>query len=303
MSAPEFGVPEHVTAHATRVLAPNPSPMTLDGTNTWIIGPPAEASPASAASAVSASGEDAGPLRDAAIVDPGPLHEDHLQAVARAARDRGLRVAVVLITHRHADHTEGAARFAQIVGAPIRSVDAGTLAGGDVVDLDGLSVHVVATPGHTSDSVCLHVPADASLLTGDTVLGRGTTVVAWPDGRLGDYLDSLQALRALVGRGEVDVVLPAHGDPVAEPARVLEEYLAHRRSRLQQVREAVADLAEPTEGQGGRPGPEAGGDDTDALVEAVVERVYAQVPREVWPAARLFVRAQLDHLRESGQVD
>lgn len=264
MSEPVRGVDVPVTEHASYVLAPNPSPMTLDGTNTWLLG-----------------GRTGGP---GAIVDPGPDDEGHLRAVARAATDRGLDVEVVLITHRHEDHTAGASRLAEMLGVPVRSTEAGTLAEGDVVTLGDLEVRVVATPGHTSDSVSFLLPGDHSLLTGDTVLGRGTTVVAWPDGRLGDYLDSLQRLRALVDEHQVRTILPAHGAPVTDPVGALDTYLEHRRERLDQVRAVVGDAA--AEG------------DVDALVEHVVETVYAQVPREVWPAARMSVRAQLDYLRE-----
>lgn len=251
--------PAALTDRATCVLAPNPSSMTLDGTNTWVLAEPG-----------------GGP---GAVVDPGPLDEAHLQAVAAAAAQRGIDVEVVLLTHRHLDHEEGADRLAELVGAPVRSVERGTLGADEVVRAGGLEVRVVPTPGHTSDSVCFLLPAESTLLTGDTVLGRGTTVVAWPDGQLAPYLDSLERLRRLVDEAGVRVLLPGHGGPLTDPAAVLDAYAAHRRERLEQVRAAV---------EGGA------GDD----VEAVVERVYADVPREVWPAARLSVRAQLDYLRE-----
>jgi glyoxylase-like metal-dependent hydrolase (beta-lactamase superfamily II) len=114
------------------------------------------------------------------------------------------------------------------------------------------------------------------LLTGDTVLGRGTTVVAHPDGRLADYLDSLRRLEELIGvRGLTDL-LPGHGPAQADPLSVVRGYLRHRAERLEQVRTAVAAGAR--------------------TAREVVEVVYADVPREVWPAAELSVRAQLEHL-------
>ncbi|HSR21944.1 MAG TPA: MBL fold metallo-hydrolase, partial [Candidatus Eisenbacteria bacterium] len=134
---------------------------------------------------------------------------------------------------------------------------------------------VVGTPGHSHDSVSLQVPHDGTVLTGDTVLGRGTSLVAWPDGRLGDYLQSLERLRMLAGDG-MTLLLPGHGPVLKDPVAVLDGYLAHRRARLAEVEEVVR------------------GGVTDAA--AIVAIVYADVPREVWPAAELTVRAQLDYL-------
>jgi glyoxylase-like metal-dependent hydrolase (beta-lactamase superfamily II) len=252
------------TERATLVLAPNPGPMTLDGTNTWILGEP-------------------GASR-AVVVDPGPLDDAHLSAVLAATEAHGCRVGLVLLTHGHADHAEGAARFAGLAGdVGVRALDpahrlgAEGLADGDVVALDGLELRVVFTPGHTSDSLSFVLPADRAVLTGDTVLGRGTTVVAWPDGVLADYMGSLSRLRDLAASGEVSTVLPGHGPVLRETAlEAIDHYLAHRRERLAQVEAALA-----------------AGDRTPA---DIVQRVYADVDRSLWPAAELSVRAQLDYL-------
>lgn len=247
-----------VTATATCVLAPNPSPWTLDGTNTWVLRPPGSA--------------------QAVVVDPGPDSADHLAAV-RAAADG--RVAVVLLTHGHPDHAESARRAGQLWRAPVRALDPAHRLGsegltdGDVVDVGDWSVRVVGTPGHTTDSVSLVVDHDFSVLTGDTVLGRGTSLVAWPDGRLADYLASLRRLQDVVAQG-VQRILPGHGPVVDRPLERLEAYLAHREARLAEVAGVLA------------------GGVTDAA--EIVAIVYADVPREVWPAAELTVRAQLEYL-------
>ena len=245
------------STRARCVLAPNPGPMTLDGTNTWVLREPGSAR--------------------TVVVDPGPLDDGHLSAVARLARAEDGRADAVLLTHGHLDHAEGAVELARRLGVPVLAPGpGGRLHDGQVMDIGGLTVEVVATPGHTSDSVSFLVPADAALLTGDTVLGRGTTVVAWPDGALASYLESLELIAARTGDGTVATILPGHGPVVGDPAAWLRFYLDHRHERLAQVRQAVADGA--------------------ADARAVVETVYAEVPRELWDAAELSVRAQLEYL-------
>ncbi|MGC9543558.1 MBL fold metallo-hydrolase [Streptomyces sp. UG1] len=256
------------TPRAVNVLAPNPSAMTLDGTNTWIVSEPDSDL--------------------AVVIDPGPQDEGHLRNVVAMAEKSGKRVALTLLTHGHPDHAEGAARFAELTGTRVRALDPALrlggegLGAGDVVTVGGLELRVVPTPGHTADSLSFHLPADRAVLTGDTILGRGTTVVAHPDGRLGDYLDSLRRLRSLTVDDGVHTVLPGHG-PVLEDAQgAVEFYLAHRAHRLAQVETAVED-----------------GHGTPA---EVVAHVYADVDRSLWPAAELSVRAQMDYLEEHGLI-
>ncbi|MEU0334866.1 MBL fold metallo-hydrolase [Streptomyces sp. NPDC006193] len=256
------------TERAVNVLAPNPSAMTLDGTNTWIVAEPGS--------------------ELAVVIDPGPLDDGHLRHVVDTAEKAGRRIALTLLTHGHPDHAEGAGRFAELTGTRVRALDPALrlgeegLAAGDVITVGGLELRVVPTPGHTADSLSFHLPADRAVLTGDTVLGRGTTVVAHPDGRFGDYLDSLRRLRSLTVDDGVHTVLPGHG-PVLEDAQgAVEFYLAHRAHRLAQVETAVEDgYLTPAE---------------------IVAHVYADVDRSLWPAAELSVRAQLDYLSEHGLI-
>ena len=171
------------------------------------------------------------------------------------------------------------------------------VADGDVVSVDGLEVHVVATPGHTADSLSFLLPAEGALLTGDTVLGRGTTVVAHPDGQLGAYLDSLDRLHALASDREATSIWPGHGPVIDDALGALDFYIAHRQERLAQVRDAVATLrAESTESSGSSGASGAPGFSADDLPRRVVEIVYADVDPVLWGAAELSVRAQLAYL-------
>lgn len=262
---PYAGGPATTRAHC--VLAPNPGPMTLDGTNTWVLAEPG--------------------ARRAVVVDPGPLVDGHLRAVLAQVEATGRRVGLVLLTHGHLDHAGGAARFAELAGGvavrcldPVHRLGSEGLVDGDAVTADGLELRVVGTPGHTSDSLSFVLAADAAVLTGDTVLGRGTTVVAHPDGRLGDYLTSLERLRSLAESAAVSTVLPGHGPVVHDALGAVEGYLRHRRDRLAQVGQALAAGAR--------------------TVRDVVEVVYADVDRALWPAAERSVRAQLEHLHPGG---
>jgi glyoxylase-like metal-dependent hydrolase (beta-lactamase superfamily II) len=257
------------------VLADNASPMTLDGTNTWVLREP-------------------GASRSV-VVDPGPASAAHLDAVRAVAGD----VAVVLLTHHHLDHSEAAREFAGSVGCGVRALDPSYrlgsegLGAGDVVSVDGLEVHVVATPGHTADSLSFVLPAERAVLTGDTVLGRGTTVVAHPDGELGAYLASLDRLHALASAHEIETIWPGHGPVIADALPALDHYLAHRRERLEQVREALRSLHAAA-----RDGSTSGVPlDHETLPRRIVEIVYADVDEVLWPAAELSVRAQLAYLR------
>jgi glyoxylase-like metal-dependent hydrolase (beta-lactamase superfamily II) len=242
------------------ILAPNPGPMSLDGTNSYVLRAPGSHS--------------------AVVVDPGPQDDAHLQALAKAGD-----VELILVTHRHADHTAGSALLHELTGAPVRAAGplhchggGEPLRDGEVIAAAGVEIRVLATPGHTSDSVCFHLPEDGphgSVLTGDTVLGRGTTMLDYPDGKLADYLASLDRLEAL---GQA-AVLPAHGPALPSIEAIARAYRDHRNDRLAQIRAALVRL-----------GPAAG-------VREVTDAVYTDVGPSVRRAAEMSVAAQLDYLR------
>ncbi|WP_082571065.1 MBL fold metallo-hydrolase [Agromyces sp. Root1464] len=259
---------DRVSTFARLVRAPNAGPMTLDGTNSYVLRAP---------------GSDA-----VVVVDPGPSDAAHLAALAGSGR-----VELVLVTHHHPDHTESLEAFHAMTDAPVRAIDpAFCLAGAPLVDGEriraaGLEIDVVATPGHTADSVCFSLPGDrlidgdddrGTVLTGDTILGRGTTIIADPDGALGPYLDSLDRLSVLGAPVPVGV-LPGHGPVLPDLAEICRAYLAHRAERLDQVRAALREL-----------GP-------DASTAAVTDLVYADTDASVRTAAEASVRAQLAYLR------
>ncbi|MGC5334460.1 MBL fold metallo-hydrolase [Micromonospora sp. DT62] len=261
-TAPAAALADELPGWVTLLRAPNPGPMTLDGTNTWVLRAPGQ--------------------EHAVVIDPGPADEGHLAAIAAQGP-----IGLVLITHGHPDHTDGSRRLHELLGGvPVRAADpAHTIAGepltgpGGELAGHGLGVRLVPAPGHTGDSVCFLVEHgdERVVLTGDTILGRGTTVVAHPDGHLGDYLASLELLSTYRGIP----ALPGHGPALADCGVAADFYLAHRRARLDQVRAAVAAGA--------------------STAAEVVVTVYADVDRSLWWAAEWSVRAQLEYLgRESG---
>lgn len=200
------------------------------------------------------------------VIDPGPDDAAHLARLTPAT--------LILITHHHRDHTDGSARLHAMTKAPVRAldpaycIDAEPLRDGETIG----DLQVLATPGHTDDSACF-VHTDA-VFTGDTILGTGWTVVAAPDGDLAAYLDSLRRLKALGSRR----VLPGHGPERADLAATCDAYLEHRAQRLDQVRAALTEL-----------GPHA-------TARELVERIYADVDRALWPAAEQSTQAALDYL-------
>ena len=250
----------------TRVLAPNPSGMTLDGTNTYVVGDPG-------------SGQ-------AVLVDPGPDDPAHLAAVERVLTARGARCVAVLVTHHHGDHAEAALPWGERFGAQVAAADARVagprgrvLEPGERLALAGTVVGVVPTPGHCGDHLAFRLESGA-VLVGDHVLGRGTSVVTHPEGDVVAYLDSLRRVHDL----GPSALYCGHGPELTEdPGAVLEFYLAHRAYREHQLLTALA-----------------GGPRT---VEELVATVYAEVPQQLWPAATQSTRATLAKLQVEGRVE
>ncbi|WP_038170944.1 MBL fold metallo-hydrolase [Tomitella biformata] len=264
LTHPSYGTLRAVTPTASVLLCHNPGQMSLDGTNTWILRAP---------------GSDR-----VVVLDPGPEDPEHLRRVADVGE-----VALTIASHQHFDHTEGLDTFVKLTGSPVhavteefRSGGGGGLEHGEVFEVDGLRLTVLRTPGHTKDSVSLVLdgigPDDpGAVLTADTILGHGTTVLDPQDGDLGDYLDSLDVLiEAGVGR----ICLPGHGPELPDVAAIARVYRDHRHERLTQVRDALA-LMGPT-----------------ADVKTIVEHVYQDVDPALWPVAAWSVEVQLRYLRE-----
>jgi glyoxylase-like metal-dependent hydrolase (beta-lactamase superfamily II) len=251
VSEPAYGILREVSPNASVLLENNPSSMTLEGTNSWVLNAPG------------ALGR--------VVVDPGYEDVDHLRLLVDAGP-----VELILLTHHHPDHAQGAPWLAERVGAPVRAFDpalcsgAGSITDGEVISAAGLEIEVVHTPGHTPDSVSLRIGDE--MLTGDTVLGRGTTVLH----DLGDYLRTLRILIELPGG---ILGLPGHGPELPDLAATAREYLAHREQRLDQVRSALSELGDA------------------ATARQIVELVYADVDQSLWLPAEWSVQAQLDYLR------
>ena len=220
------------------MTADNPSPFTLEGTNTYVAG--------------------------GWVVDPGPADEAHLDAVLEAA---GGQIDGIVLTHSHADHSDGAEPLARRAGSEVVLPR-----GGDEVG----PFSVIATPGHSPDGVCLLF--GRACFTGDTVLGQGSVFIAPGEGSLSAYLDSLRALREL----DLDVLCPGHGPYVREPHAKLDEYISHRLDRERRLLEALEDGAR-TE-------------------DELLDRAWADAPPHLRGAAALTLRAHMEKLEAEGRL-
>ena len=270
----ESGRVERLGPRVRRVLAPNPSPFTYTGTQTYLVG----------------EGE-------VAVIDPGPDLADHVDALVAALA--GERVAAILCTHTHRDHSPAsrplqAATGAPIVGcAPLSLDDNGPradeafdfayrpdriLADGERLAGEGWTLEAVATPGHTSNHLCLALAGEGALFTGDHVMGWSTTVVAPPDGDMADYMASLERLLAREDR----VYYPAHGPAVVDPHDHVRRLIGHRRMRERQI------IGHVERGEG--------------RIPAMVADIYADIDPRLFPAAGRSVLAHLVDLERRGVV-
>jgi glyoxylase-like metal-dependent hydrolase (beta-lactamase superfamily II) len=271
-AAPDLtpGVPRKLDRYVTRLVAPNPGIMTGPGTNTYLVGE-----------------------QQLAVIDPGPVDAAHLEAILAAGAGR---IRWILCTHTHLDHASAATSLQQATGAKIAAMAKATtvpgmehdvrlvldrpLAEGDTLDLDGLAVVAVHTPGHASNHLCFLLPETGMLFTGDHVMQGSTVVIAPPDGNMRAYLKSLRRLLAL----DINTLAPGHGcvidTPHAEAGRLIE----HRLARESKVRQALL---------------EAGG---SANVAALLPHVYNDVPQTLHPIAARSLEAHLEKLIEDGEV-
>jgi glyoxylase-like metal-dependent hydrolase (beta-lactamase superfamily II) len=238
------------------ITAPNPGPFTLSGTRTYLLG-------------------------ESTVLDPGPAIESHIDAI-RAAMP-GLRT--ILLTHRHEDHAPSAVPLKRATGArvlaPAGVLDDATvdqrIAGGDSLLIEGETIQVIATPGHTSEHVCFLTSA-GDLFTGDTVLGEGTTTIFPPDGSMRDYINSLRVLL----RHQPKRIFPGHGPTRNDACAVIEQYIAHRLEREQQVLDSLA----------------AG----FTSATSIRERIYPDLDPRLRGAAEIQINAHLVKLNEEGRI-
>ena len=267
-----YGIAEQITPNIQRLLAPNPGPFTFHGTGVYIVG--------------------AG--KSVAVIDPGPDLPEHIEALMRALDGRN--VSHILITHTHKDHSPAAQPLAQWSGAPTygfgphaetTDVEEGgdrlfvpdvRVTDGDWILGEKFTIAALHTPGHTANHICYSLEEEKALFTGDHVMGWSTSVIAPPDGNMGDYLRSLEKL---IARDDA-VLYPTHGSSIPDPEHFLHAYLMHRRMREAQI---AASLARGTD-----------------MIAAIVAKLYVGLQPVLIRAAALTVQAHLEHMIEEGKV-
>ncbi|MFQ5565286.1 MAG: MBL fold metallo-hydrolase [Paracoccaceae bacterium] len=282
-----YGVAETVAPGVRRVTCRNPSAMTFTGTRSYLVGE-----------------------GDLALIDPGPDDREHLAAIA-AALGPGQRIAHILVTHSHVDHSSGARAVAAATGAPVHAfgphgaglsetmrrleadgvaLDGGeggdrgfrpdhAMADGETVAARGWALTALHTPGHLSNHVCLALEGTGILFTGDTVMGWATTLVSPPEGDMAAFMATLHRL---AGRAQDRLYLPGHGHAVTDPAAMIGFQIAHREARMAQILTGLA----------------AGAADAGQLARAI----YTDVDPALLPAARRNVLATLIGLVDEGRV-
>jgi glyoxylase-like metal-dependent hydrolase (beta-lactamase superfamily II) len=270
----KYGAVAQVSPLVRRVVAENPGPFTYLGTGVYIIG-----------------------KGDVAVIDPGPMMEDHFEALKAALK--GERITHVLVTHSHMDHSPLAHPLAKWAGCKVYAagsavpsesevrMEAGddlrfapdiVIKDGEVFKGSNWTVEAITTPGHTSNHVCFALKEESALFSGDHVMGWSTTVISPPDGHMGDYFASLEKIRK---RG-FSTIWPTHGPPITDVAPFLDAYITHRQAREQMI---IGRL-------------KAG----DTLIPKMVEVIYKDVDKRLHPAACHSVLAHVIHLVETGKV-
>jgi len=275
----EYGVAREVAPGIRRLVAPNPGPMTNHGTNTYILG-----------------------RGEVALIDPGPDSPDHLQALMDALAENGERVTHILLTHTHLDHCAGLTALKQATGAQTAGfgsvglretntlgpggrsfADAHfmpdiALRDGDTLSGESWRTTALHTPGHAPDHLCYDVPQAQALLSGDHIMGWNTSVIAPPEGHMGNYLDSLHRLLAY----DHHAYFPGHGGRIDQPQRLVKAFIMHRRWRENEIVETLQTGAHS--------------------VPEVTEKIYTGLPEHLTRAAQLSVLAHLERLVENGRA-
>jgi glyoxylase-like metal-dependent hydrolase (beta-lactamase superfamily II) len=274
-----YGEPSPMGPGIVRIVAPNPSPLTFKGTNTYLVG-----------------------STSLAVIDAGPDSDEHRASILKAAGPRP--ITYILSTHAHRDHVDGVAKLKAETGAVVaaypRDVEAGRIAlenspsgkyfvdydfapdlalrGGDVIEGADWALTAIHTPGHAPDHLCFVIEGRRVVFSGDHVMAWNTTVIAPPEGRMADYVASLEIL---MDRND-DVFLPGHGERLADPQRTVKAYLLHRNWREKSVLDALAAGA--------------------TSIRRIVPEVYRGLAPQLIPAATLSVQAHVEYLIEKGLV-
>lgn len=274
-----YGVEVRLSQRVARLLACNPGPFTFKGTGVYIVG------------------DGAGVM----VIDPGPALPAHAEALKRAIGSRG--ISHILVTHTHRDHSPAAAALktwsgAQTFGIPLASRSAPAAAGEGAVDEahdhdfvpdvmvydgmriagDGFELECIATPGHTANHVCYALKEERALFSGDHVMGWSTSVIAPPDGDMGDYLASLERLKTR----DDQILYPTHGSPIANPKAWIGQLIAHRQMREEQIRIALKRRAQ--------------------TIAELVEQIYSRIEPGLRPAAAQQILAHLHHMQSRGEA-
>ena len=267
---------ETIAPGIRRLVAENPSPFTLHGTGTYIIG-----------------------QGKVAVIDPGPADSAHIEALVKGLK--GETITHVLVTHTHMDHSPGCALLREHTDAPTYAYGphgAGKLESGvqveeggdmdfapdvlakdgDIIEGEGWSVECVYTPGHTSNHLCFQYREQKALFTGDHVMGWSTSIISPPDGDMGDYLKSLDKLL----QRDDEIYWPTHGPSIEDPKSFVKKFIEHRQEREDQITDCLKRGL--------------------STIEVMVPDMYDGLPEFMYPAAARSVLAAMEHMANKGTI-